>query len=146
MKNIFFLFILLLSGFGLSIQGSINGTLGKTTGAIQAAFFSFLVGSVSLFFVLLFTGKGNLFSVWNVPKWQLIGGVLGAIYITVLALAVPKIGIGLAIISVVIGQIIMSMVIDHFGWFNGTQVLFNYQRLIGVILLIAGLIFIYRGS
>jgi transporter family-2 protein len=146
MKNIWVLLLLFLSGFGLSIQGSINGILGKTTGAIQAAFISFLVGILSLFTVLLFIGKGNLFTVWNVPKWQLIGGVLGAIYVTVLAIAVPKIGIGLSVVSVVIGQILMSMVVDHYGWFNSTQVLFNYQRLIGVTLLIAGLIFINRGT
>ncbi|SHE51163.1 transporter family-2 protein [Seinonella peptonophila] len=146
MKNIFILILLLLSGFGLSIQGSINGTLGKTVGPIQAAFVSFLVGSFSLLLVLLFIGKGNLWEVIHVPKWQLLGGVIGAIYITVLTIAVPRVGIGIAIVSVIIGQITMSMVIDHFGWFQSTQVMFNQQRLWGIAFLILGLIFIYRSS
>lgn len=146
MDKIFYLLILLLSGFGLGIQGSVNGALGKTTGALQAAFISFLIGSMSLFIVLLVMGKGNLSAVFHVPKWQLIGGFLGAFYVTMLAFAVPKIGIGLAIVSVVIGQLLMSLVIDHFGLFQSTQILLNSQRVIGFLLLVAGMIFIYRGT
>lgn len=146
MKNLLLLILLLLSGFGLSVQGSINGALGKTTGPIQAAFISFMIGSVSLLLILLFTGKGNLLSVVNVPRWQLIGGLLGAVYVTVLALAVPKVGIGVALISVIIGQMIMSMIIDHYGWFGNTQIFFNGQRLLGLVFLILGITLIYRSS
>lgn len=61
-------------------------------------------------------------------------------------MTIPKIGIGLSTVIVVVSQIIMSLVIDHFGWFHSTQVLVNPQRLIGAILLVAGMIFIYRGT
>ena len=56
-----------------------------------------------------------------------------------LAFAVPRIGIGLSTVTVVVSQILASMVIDHFGWFNSTQVVFNSPRIIGAILLIAGM-------
>ncbi|WP_240875483.1 DMT family transporter [Shimazuella soli] len=138
--------LLVLSGFGLSIQGSINGALGRAIGSVQAALVSFVIGTICLFIVVMFMGKGNLYAVVDVPKWQLIGGMLGAIYISVLAFSVPRVGIGLALVCVVIGQIIMSMVIDHFGLFQSTQVLFNTPRLIGVLLLISGMICIYKGT
>jgi transporter family-2 protein len=146
MKNIWVYVLLLLSGFGISIQGSVNGALGKTTGFLQAAFISFVVGTVGLFVLLLFTGKWDFSSVWTVPKWQLIGGLFGAFYITILALAVPNVGIGASVITVVLGQMLMSLIIDNYGWFNAPQIMFNSQRIIGVLLLIAGLIFINRGS
>ncbi|MCH5585193.1 DMT family transporter [Shimazuella sp. AN120528] len=146
MKNIIIPMLLVLSGFGLSIQGSINGALGRAIGSVQAALVSFVIGTICLFIVVMFMGKGNLYAVVDVPKWQLIGGMLGAIYISVLAFSVPRVGIGLALVCVVIGQIIMSMVIDHFGLFQSTQVLFNTPRLIGVLLLISGMICIYKGT
>jgi bacterial/archaeal transporter family-2 protein len=146
MKNIIIPMLLVLSGFGLSIQGSINGALGKAIGTVQAALVSFLIGTICLIIVVMFMGKGNLFAVLDVPKWQWVGGIIGAVYISALAFAVPRVGIGLALVCVVIGQIVMSMVIDHYGFFQSTQVLFNTPRLIGIILLISGMIFIYKGT
>lgn len=146
MQNFLIVLLLLIAGFGVSVQGTMNGGLGKTIGTTQAAFFSFLVGTLTLLFILLFVGKGNFAAIGSVPKWQLLGGFLGAFYVTVLAFSVPKIGIGLSTVTVVVSQILASLIIDHFGWFHSTQVVFNTQRMIGATLLIVGLIFIYRGT
>lgn len=146
MHNLFILLLLLLAGFGVSVQGTMNGGLGKIIGTTQAAFFSFLVGTGTLLIFLLFIGKGNFSLIGSAPKWQLLGGFLGAFYVTMLAFAVPKIGIGLSTVTVVVSQILTSMVIDHFGWFNSSQVVLNSQRIIGAVLLIAGMICIYRGT
>lgn len=146
MHHLYIIFLLLLAGLGVSVQGTMNGGLGKIIGPPQAAFFSFLVGTSSLLVLLLFIGKGNFSAIGNAPKWQLLGGFLGAFYVIMLAFAVPRIGIGLSTVTVVVSQILASMVIDHFGWFNSTQVVFNSQRIIGAILLIAGMVCIYRGT
>jgi len=146
MKNLFTILLLLLAGFGVSVQGTINGGLGKNIGSIQAAFVSFLVGLFSLSILLLFVGKGNISAIGTVPRWQLTGGLLGAFYVVVLAFSVPRIGIALSIVTVVVSQILASLMIDHFGWFDSVQVAINSQRLFGALLLIVGLIFIYRGT
>lgn len=146
MDKFLILLLLLLAGLGVSVQGTMNGGLGKAIGTTQAALFSFLVGTCTLAILLLFVGKGNFSAIGSVPRWQLLGGFLGAFYVTVLAFSVPKIGIGLATITVVVSQILTSMVIDHFGWFHSVQVTMNTQRMLGAVLLILGLIFIYRGT
>jgi transporter family-2 protein len=73
--------------------------------------------------------------VFSVPKWQLTGGLLGAIYVLVMVLAVPKIGVATTIVSVILGQVLISGVIDHFGLFGSKQIPFDWQRGVAAILL-----------
>ncbi|WP_146812093.1 DMT family transporter, partial [Aneurinibacillus danicus] len=72
---------------------------------------------------------------FSVPKWQLIGGLLGAIYVFVMILAVPKIGVGSSLIAVIAGQMLASTLIDHFNVFGGKQILIDWKRIVALILL-----------
>jgi bacterial/archaeal transporter family-2 protein len=58
--------------------------------------------------------------------------------------AVPKIGVATTIVSVIMGQVLMSLVIDHFGFFGGRQIPFNWHRGIAVVLLGVSLFLIYK--
>ena len=67
------------AGCLVGMQAPINSRLGKTVGGLQAASFSFLVGTValvSLAFVLR-GGLGSLGQLGRVPWWALVGGLLG---------------------------------------------------------------------
>lgn len=68
----------------------------------------------------------------------LAGGVLGAVYLTGNILLAPKIGAGALIGLVVTGQIIFSVMIDHFGWFGFEQHAANLPRAAGCLLLVGG--------
>ncbi|MCK6255249.1 DMT family transporter [Fictibacillus sp. KIGAM418] len=143
MAKVIVLLLALFSGMGQSMQAAVNGTLGKKIGSIEGAFVSFFTGTVMLLILMLIWGNGSLSTVWNVPKWNLIGGVLGAIYVFIVIMAVPKIGVTSAITAVIIGQLIMSVVIDHFGWFGNEPFHFTYKRMIGLVLMFAGLYFVF---
>jgi bacterial/archaeal transporter family-2 protein len=146
MNNILILILVLISGMGVSVQSGINGELGKRIGVIEGAFISFFIGLIALTLIMLFVGKGNVTEVFTVPKWMLWGGILGAIFVVCNVFAVPKLGVGITVITVIVGQIIMSMVIDHFGWFGKVPIPFNWQRAIGAVLLFAALILIFRSN
>ena len=73
----------MLGGAAVAFQVQINGGLGKRTGVLEASFISFGIGTLALFFIVLFFGKGNFMAVSTVPKWQLFGGLLGAFYVIV---------------------------------------------------------------
>jgi bacterial/archaeal transporter family-2 protein len=146
MIKILLVLLTFLSGIGLSSQAAINGGLGKVTGAIEAAFISSFIAIFGLFLAMLCFGKGSIAMAFTVPKWQLLGGLFGAIYVTVIAYAVPKVGAGISLISVIFGQMVMSLLIDNFGWFHSKQIPINTPRLIGILLLVAALILIYQGT
>ena len=82
----------------------------------------------------------------DVPKWQLMGAMLGVPYIVIMVVAVQRIGTGIATVAVIFGQLAMSMLIDHFGWLGNASIHFTYTRLGAVVCLGIALYFIYSSS
>ncbi|WP_232735750.1 DMT family transporter [Alteribacter populi] len=146
MTKLFFLVLALIGGMMTGTQASINGELGKKIGGLEAAFVSFFIGTIFLALCMLFLGKGQVGLVFTLPKWQLIGGLFGAVFVAFTIFSVPKIGVALAIFAAILGQIIISLVIDHFGLFNVEPISINWDRFMGLVLMLFGLYFIYRGS
>lgn len=128
-----------LGGIVVAMQVQVNGGLGRKAGVIEASFISFLIGTIALFFTVLFFGKGDLLAIFTVPKWQLIGGLLGSIYVLVAVLVTPKIGVASTLVAVVFGQILMGAIIDHFGLFGGERIPMDLKKTAAIILLFASL-------
>ena len=87
--------LVILAGMGLSVEAGLLGPLGAQVGHLWATLSIFGVGTAILFLLLLFSGpqKGPAFT--QLPRWQLIGGFLGPMYVVVLTLATPHIGIAM---------------------------------------------------
>lgn len=141
--KLLFPLLALIAGMALAVQGQINGGLGRKIGVIEGAFFSFAIGALALLFVLIFFGNGQISSVTAVPKWQLIGGVLGAFFIIVQVLVIPKIGVSTTFLSIIVGQIILSVIIDHFGLFGAERRPVDMNKIGAVVLMFIAL-FLYN--
>ncbi|MFO7317713.1 MAG: DMT family transporter [Bacilli bacterium] len=128
-----------LGGVAVAVQSKVNGGLGQKIGLIEGSFISFLIGTLVLFFFTIFFGKGNILAVTEVPKWQLIGGILGAIYVSILIFSVNKIGVTSTLMAVVLGQIAVGAIIDHFGLFGGERYPITGTKMISILLLIVSL-------
>ncbi|UCZ51413.1 DMT family transporter [Bacillus shivajii] len=146
MTKLSFLFIALIGGILAGSQASINGELGKRIGGFEAAFVSFFIGTVFLTLCMIFFGRGQVLQVFSLPKWQLVGGILGALFVASIIFSVPVTGAALAIFAAILGQILISLIIDHFGLFGMKRIPMNIERVLGVSLMAAGLLLIYRGS
>jgi len=133
----------LFGGASLAVQGQINGGLGKKVGVLEASFISFSIGTMALFFIVIFFGKGDLLAVLNVPKWQLTGGLLGAIYVVIAILVVPKLGVVGSLMAIITGQILLGAVIDHFGLFGGHRIPIDGKKIFAILLLFVS-IFLYN--
>lgn len=94
--------------------------------------------------VQLFFGKGELIAMFSVPKWQLIGGILGAFYVFVMVLIVPKVGVANSLMAVVAGQLVMSSIVDHFGLFGGQRIPFDLTRFAAIGFLFLALWLFFR--
>jgi bacterial/archaeal transporter family-2 protein len=133
--KLIFSLLALAGGIALGIQAVVNGGLGKKVGTMEASFISFFIGTAVLFFLVLFWGKGNLLAINEVPKGQLIGGILGAFYVTVIILVAPKIGVTATLLSVIAGQLFIGSIIDHFGLFGGHQFPLDTKKVIALLLM-----------
>lgn len=80
----------------------------------------------------------------RVPWWGWTGGLFGAIYIALAILLVPKLGSAAFIALLVAGQMVTSVLFDHFGWLGLAQRPLDATRAAGVLLLVAGVALIRR--
>lgn len=143
MKAIFVI-IAVFGGMLLGVQTPINGALGKRVGGIEGALVSFAVGVICLSFVVLLFGKGNLSQITHVPKVWLIGGALGATAVTCSILAVQGLGVAGTLSAAVFGQILVGLLIDHFGLLGVTKTPLDLSRVLGVLLMMGGLYLVLR--
>jgi bacterial/archaeal transporter family-2 protein len=136
----------LLGGIALSAQSAVNGTFSRKAGTIETTFLTFITGTMFLAIVILFFGQGNLFAIFEVPIWQLSAVFLGVLFLLFNVFAVPKIGIIATSITVIIGQLVIGIVIDHFGWFNSLVIPLDMKRWFALLFMIIALYFIYKGN
>jgi transporter family-2 protein len=134
------------AGCLVGMQAPINSRLGKTVGSLQAASFSFLVGTAVLLAIAAFVGGGlgSLGQVGKLPWWALIGGLLGAVYVTVALIAVRTLGASGLTAVVITGQLVISVAIDRFGLLGVERQSIGAQRVLGLVLLAVGVVLVVR--
>ncbi|URN98351.1 DMT family transporter [Leclercia adecarboxylata] len=135
-----------IGGATLSIQAAINGQLGSKVGVFKSAFLTFSVGALITALLIVFFEPQHAVTLMDVPKWQLLGALLGVPYIVIMVLAVQRIGTAVATVAVIFGQLTMSMLIDNFGWLGNASIPFSMSRLGAVVCLGIALWFIYSSS
>ncbi|MFF2885154.1 DMT family transporter [Bacillus toyonensis] len=141
MRYIFYLFAL-LAGAALSFEGGIYAELGKHIGKLETSFYNFFMGTILIGLIWLFWGKGKLSYTMQAPKWSILGGLLGGIYLTIIVISVPFVGVGITMVSVMIGQLVMSMVVEHFGWLGSKKARVNKEKIFAIVAMLIALILI----
>jgi bacterial/archaeal transporter family-2 protein len=133
-----------LGGAAIALQALVNARLQLSAGnPVLAATISFGVGFAGLLLVLIM----QPFSVQGLsqtPWWAWMGGVLGAFYIVLSILLIPRIGAAALISSAVLGQMVFSLAADHYGLLGVQVRAASPTRLLGAALLIGG-VFLIRG-
>lgn len=131
-------------GIAMASQTAINSQLQDYLNSpLQAAFFSFLVGTICLALLVLFepSERLTLQQLTHVPLWLWTGGVLGVYAISMSIYSAPKLGFLTFTGLVLFGQIITSMLFDQFALLGVEKNPINWQRAVGAILIAIGIIF-----
>jgi bacterial/archaeal transporter family-2 protein len=130
----------------VAMQAPINSGLGKSIGSLPAASFSFVVGLIALGGIMLLSGEGfgRLGEVGGLSWYYLIGGLLGAVYVTTVLISVRTLGAGGVTAATIAGQLTLSVVLDQLGILGLAQREITPARIVGVALLAAGVFLIVR--
>jgi len=127
--------------FGMcsAAQTAINGQLGVAFGsAVGAALVSFAFGVVTLLLINLALrnrpAPGSLAGPW----WMWIGGFLGAMFVFGNAFLSPVIGTGLTVMTILLGLMAGSLLIDHFGLLGAHRKKVTLLQAVGLALMVAG--------
>ena len=145
--QIIYYILALISGILMPTQAAINNRLsGEVNSPVLAAFISFAVGVVALFVYILITGipLNNLSAAKNAPAIAWTGGLCGAFFVAGTVFLVPRLGVTLTFSILILGQMLATLPIDHFGFLGTTVRQINIPRIIGVLLVLLGVFLIRR--
>jgi len=144
MNQILLLVLMFCGGIAIALQPSINGRLAQKVGTIESSCISFAVGTLLLSVVVLVAGRGSLRGIANTSWWELTGGGLGALFVTMTIVAIPRIGTTAALAAVIGAQLTTGVLLDHFGLFGFRMIPLDNKRAIGVALLMTGVSLIVK--
>ena len=137
------------AGVVLIVQVGVNSTLREAVGnAGVAALISFVIGSAGLLVFLLLTRAPwpDRAQLAAGPAWAWLGGLLGAFYVVSTILVGPRLGAAALLALIVLGQLVTSLLVDHFGWLGFPEHPLTPLRLLGALLLFGGmLLIVHRG-
>ncbi len=136
-----------LAGASVVLQQVLNANLrGALDSAAWSGFVSYLVGLICMTVFALAVGDAfpSATVASRIPWWAWSGGIFGAIFIGLAIFLVPQLGAATFIALLVSGQMLASIIFDHFGMFGLVQRTVDLPRLLGVALLVAGVVLIRR--
>lgn len=140
-------FVTVVGGGLVALQPPINAKLGSAVGSLPAAATSFGVGFLSLLLLALAFGPGSIdASEASRLSWYYLigGGVIGAAYVTIALVTVPRLGAAGVTAATVAGQLTASVLADRFGVFGLAERPLSVSRMLGIALLALGVILIVR--
>jgi transporter family-2 protein len=135
----------LVGGF-IALQAPINSMLGKAIGTFQAAAVSFAIGTAVLMAIVLMAagGFGDLGEARHLSWYYLMGGVLGAAYVTTVLVSIRALGAGGVTAATIAGQLTAAVIVDHLGVLGVERHPVTVGRLLGIALLAGGTYLVVR--
>lgn len=141
------LIVTFLAGITLAMQVGCNRALGASLGnAASAIFTNFAVGfaAMALFVTVMQVALPTRAAVSSAPWWSWLGGIFGAFYVITATLVVARIGVVSLLAISIAGQLLASLVIDHYGLLGLAQQSITATKLAGSGLLMIGMWLIIR--
>lgn len=138
---LFYAAVALVGGVAVPILASINAAYGQALGNVHWASLTLCaVAFATILTLTLATGTAmpTALDLSRVSWWHILGGCFFAVYVVSITYVAPKIGVGNAIIFVVVAQIFTAVIIDHFGLFGAQVQTIDWKRALGIVFLVAG--------
>ena len=135
------LFIAILSGICMSVQGVFNTEVTKQSGMWVTNVFVQASAMLVCFIIWAVSDRSSFAGLLRVePKYMLLGGAIGAVITYTVIKSMEALGPAKAVMFIVIAQVIAAYVIEKFGWFGVEKQPFEWRKAIGMAVAIAGIV------
>lgn len=133
--------IALISGALMSIQGVFNTQVTKASGIWTASAFVQFTALLVCLGAWFVAERGSFMQVFTVqPKYMLLGGAIGAFITYTVIRSMDLLGPAKAVLLIVVAQLAVAYIIELFGWFGVDKQPWEWRKLIGMAVAIAGII------
>ncbi len=128
----------LLGGVAVGLQGPLASLMSQRIGTMGSVFIIHFGGAVMAGAVLLAMGAGSLGAWRSVPWYALGAGVFGLVVLSAVSYTIPRIGAATTVTLIVVAQLILSTLLDHFGLLGTSVRPIDLPRVIGMAVLFLG--------
>ncbi|MGD9573558.1 MAG: DMT family transporter [Thermoleophilia bacterium] len=148
MTRLLYSLLPLVGGAMIAAQAPVNARLRTVLGSqFGSAAVSFGVGLVLLLGALVVVGQaGALGAVGAGPWWAYLGGLFGAVFVVSTLVASPRIGVTATFVAAIAGQLLLAALIDRYGWFGAREIVFSWERIAALGLMVVSLVLLLRSS
>lgn len=131
--------LLVLVGCGglVAVQVAVNATLSRNLGSPLFAFVFSLIQLLTTI-PLLYFSRTPFAALGTLPPWQYVGALLGSAILIASSWAAGRVGMFVALVTWLVGQLTVAMLVDQFGLLGAAQIPVSFSRLAGLCLVIAG--------
>ncbi|MEN2259748.1 DMT family transporter (plasmid) [Paraclostridium benzoelyticum] len=130
--------ISILTGVVLSIMVVLNGNIGNATGNYISSVIIHFVGLIGIIILLVVT-KSKIKNLKGIPFYMFSGGLIGILTVLFTNISFTNLGVSLTVSLALLGQLVTSIVIDHFGYFDLEINKFEKKKIIGLGIIILGI-------
>ena len=144
-ETLFSILIALMVGAGYPLQAGINASIAKFHGhPLLAALTNTTVASLVLLVAVLVlrVPLPHVSSLVSAPWWAWTGGCLGAFFVLSSLVLAPKLGAAAFVSTTIVGTMVASLVIDHYGFIAYRAQPVTLLRVMGGALVVTGMIMI----
>ncbi len=128
----------LAGGVAVGLQSPMASMITQRLGIFESVFIVHMGGAVIALLPLLFYSGGKL-SQWRSVPWYALGaGIFGLIVIGAISYMIPKVGVAASITTIVAGQLLVGILLDHFGLLGASVRSLDLTRIIGIVVVLAG--------
>jgi len=128
-----------ISGVAIGIQGPLASIITHKLGLLESVFIVHLGGAVIALVPLLLFQKGGNLSEWrDLPWYVFLAGVSGLVVLAAISYLIPIVGVTPAMMLIILGQVVIGVVLDHYGMLGAAVRQFSTPKLAGIVIMLAG--------
>jgi transporter family-2 protein len=142
LQDSIFILLAIISGVIISIYLPMNSMISRHIGSPIAATIIFFLGALvtSVVIFAIFGEINTIGNISHVPPYLLITGISGALMVLLATILIPRIGARKMFLLLLTGQVIMAIIISHFGLLESPKDPITIKKIIGASILIIGAI------
>jgi transporter family-2 protein len=128
----------LTGGIAVGLQSTMASTISQRLGLLESVLIVHIGGAIIALIPLLLYGGGKLGEWRSLPWYTLAAGIFGLIVIGAISYMIPRVGVAAAVTTIVVGQLFISTILDHFGLLGAAVKSLDTTRIIGLVVVLLG--------
>jgi transporter family-2 protein len=134
----------IIGGIAVALQGHFMGIMDQRIGSKESVFITYASGGI-LAAVMMIAARGGHLNAWqNAPWYALTAGALGLVIVGTIGYTVPRLGLTTAFTVIIFSQLVVAVMLDHFGLLGAAVRTLDLPRITGLIFLILGVWLVLR--